>query len=304
MICYSTRFDRRRLGNVPPTILNSCINLVKDTKETFFLPHPFAPRTDMESLAAAVFDYHTRGLGPIPQNSGAEFWCQVKPPGASQSVDLHYDKDEQLSESFALGSFPFLSTVTYLTGGNVGTAIFQHSYGEEEEKPIPECTVAYPEPGKHVVFDGELLHGAPDDPEFKAFWGRGDDRSTRVTFLVNLWLGGRPAIEQLSEEERSKLGGAGGAPVEFIEDKKRQIVEVGESNLSGEGIQLPFVLEDDGEEGQKGLVLAMPSLPGKAKNGNVVFRFKEGYEAMLLYIGEEEEDEDDEEMEMEIEIEN
>lgn len=111
-----------------------------------------------------------------------------------------------------------------------------------------------------------------------------------MTFLVNVWVGGRPAVEELSEEERSGMGGPGGPPLEFNQISEAQVVEVGESNLAGEGIQLPFVMEDDGDGGEAGLVLAMPSLPGKATCSNVIFRFEEGFQPMLVHVGDEEDD--------------
>jgi hypothetical protein len=84
-----------------------------------------APLSAPEAFAASVFRQHLPavlqalppGAEPDPRHSGAEWWVQVKPIAAEASnaeaaVDLHYDKDEELSAAFLLGSFPDLSTVT------------------------------------------------------------------------------------------------------------------------------------------------------------------------------------------------
>ena len=73
---------------------------------------------------------------------------QVKPVDEASSsstcgIDLHYDKDEALAESFGLGSFPTLSTVTYLTGASSKappTILLDHTYtqGEEEVMSLSE----------------------------------------------------------------------------------------------------------------------------------------------------------------------
>ena len=46
-----------------------------------------------------------------------------------------------------------------------------------------------PRVGRHVRFDGRLLHGAP----LELLEARGDEAPyVRVTFLVNIWIGHRP----------------------------------------------------------------------------------------------------------------
>eukprot|EP00956_Cyclotella_meneghiniana_P021165 scaffold38136_cov69-Cyclotella_meneghiniana.AAC.5 len=156
---------------------------------------------------------------------GAEWWVQVKPAGSSKApVDLHYDKDEALAEAFCLGSFPTLSTVTYLTGDNkctsetlkdderhqesgteAPTLVFPHTYYDEEEQPIPTMLLSRPVRGKHIVFDGRLLHGAPGHPALRE---TADSKvgSLRVTLLVNIWRTGRPAgVDTLPQTIRNKL---------------------------------------------------------------------------------------------------
>jgi hypothetical protein len=160
----------------------------------------------------------------------------------NQAIDLHYDKDEALAEAFGLGWFPTLSTVTYLTSGNhnnhnsttssmmAPTLILPHTYNQPETKVMDYMMVCHPRVGKHVVFDGRLLHGAPahdalrekprpydivdnnnnndnnDDDE-----DNHDEHDMRITFLVNLWFTGRPAgVKPLPEEIRNVLRRLGG----------------------------------------------------------------------------------------------
>ena len=165
-------------------------------------------------------------------------WVQVKPAGTSRApVDLHYDKDELLAEKFALGSFPTLSTVTYLTGENDNqpTVVFPHTYNDEEDRTIESMLLSHPVRAKHLVFDGRLLHGAPAHPALlrkkcentttdkKEQSGDDSDNSCslRVTFLVNIWQSGRPAgVTILSETIRSKIKEAAGGAQETIQVEK------------------------------------------------------------------------------------
>jgi hypothetical protein len=184
-------------------------------------------------------------------NIGAEWWVQVKTVNSSaqqdnlghgqgissltSSIDLHYDKDETLAEIFGLGSFPTISTVTYLTSSNSTastantssppqnpTIILPHCYHDAEDRYISQCILSYPYPGKHIAFDGRLLHGAPGhsallrpqseqrqrsnimEPQDKLNYYKPDEE--RITFLVNIWLQGPPiGVESLSENIRSLL---------------------------------------------------------------------------------------------------
>ncbi|KAL7486381.1 hypothetical protein ACHAW6_011973 [Cyclotella cf. meneghiniana] len=201
--------------------------LVELSRDTFWMPvddrvdesSPSAAAgwSDLEILAKEIYRRHVRAYDlqssrissdesaqdDDASQPGAEWWVQVKPAGSCRApVDLHYDKDEALAEAFCLGSFPTLSTVTYLTGSNTiqgqnaaPTVVFPHTYHDDEDAPISAMLVSHPVQGKHIVFDGRLLHGAPGHPALR----RGHDAKTqgdsslRVTFLVNIWRTGRPA---------------------------------------------------------------------------------------------------------------
>ena len=155
---------------------------------------------------------------------GLEWWVQVKTlqfsnsdseePRQSESVDLHYDKDEELAEHFGLGIFPTLSTVTYLTGGDdtqpqSPTLVFPRCYHDSpDDGDMLNMWISQPKCGKHVVFDGRLLHGAPSHPALRrrTTTAAPTRNHLRITFLVNLWKNRRPAgIKSLPDGIREKL---------------------------------------------------------------------------------------------------
>lgn len=163
-----------------------------------------APRCALEELAGAIFHLHTRDCDDYdPETSGAEWWVQSRP-----GLSCHWDKDEELRVAAGLFVHPQVSTVTYLTAGaaQAPTLVFEgmtvpslarQGHDNPADLPAaPECTAvcaSYPEVGKHVAFDGRLLHGAlreMAEPDGDA--ADGARASSRVTFLVNVWLNHRP----------------------------------------------------------------------------------------------------------------
>ncbi|KAL3761799.1 hypothetical protein ACHAWU_001315 [Discostella pseudostelligera] len=173
---------------------------------------------DLELFAREVYQHHVKFYmshlttsNNINTGGGAEWWVQVKPAGSPHApVNLHYDKDETLAEEFGLGSFPTLSTVTYLTDAqdNVPTIVFPRTYNDEIDVPIESML------GKHLIFDGRLFHGAPAHRSLlrQRWCNRSEEdenmstSSLRVTLLVNIWLSGKPAcVNVLPECIRSKV---------------------------------------------------------------------------------------------------
>ena len=201
----------------------------------------------VEQLAAEVFCFHTAeaaALGHFDATiSGAEFWAQVRRPGnARESIGLHWDKDEFFYADCAMFVHPQLSTVTYLTDHGAPTFVVDgctpqaldracasapggtdSASGADGAGSVAGAVAAvaeglhasFPRVGKHVVFDGQLLHGAP------AAWdaagqaaapaaapaasaapavaapamavpSSGGSAAPRVTFLVNVWLNHQP----------------------------------------------------------------------------------------------------------------
>jgi hypothetical protein len=254
-----------------------------------------------------------------------------------------------LSESFGLGSFPTLSTVTYLTTTTAAspppppTVIFPHRYDENDQDVIPNMLVSHARRGKHLVFDGRLLHGAPSHHALRplpldgtsatgaattatattATKEREDIGSTceqqwRITFLVNVWIGHKPAgVHELPAEIRDELQrehdschaqelftNSASAPV----FESREIAEVhvnveADLPLSLRGrIELPFLgkgttwedEDEDDEEAGGGMVLVTYPPPDR-QGDTLLVRFGPGLEAFLrdLAIDEDEDEGED-----------
>ena len=174
-----------------------------------------APRCDLERLALAVFAAHTRGVEYDASRSGAEFWAQVRADGhAQEAVQFHWDVDEHCCDELGVNVQPHLSTVTYLTDAGAPTVVLgvpaPRAVADEENVygTIPTAHVSWPRVGKHICFDGALLHGTL--PEAKAAAAPAA-AGPRVTFLVNVWLGWRPhGIRPLDAALAEKMSGSGG----------------------------------------------------------------------------------------------
>ena len=184
------------------------------------------PRCALEALAGAIFRTHTREMGVDAFDrgtSGAEWWVQT-----GKRVGLHWDKDEACREKSGIFVHPALSTVTYLTedtgdGTNAPTLVFENVTVPEIARhgggvpgnlqPDPRCrrvVASWPKRGKHVAFDGRLLHGVFPElstPAGGNSRGSGGSRSfRRVTFLVNVWLNHQPRdVRRLPEDVAKAL---------------------------------------------------------------------------------------------------
>ena len=202
----------------------TCACMLEELALTIFNYHVHHPQGALFAEATSSFD---------PERSGAEWWIQVKdvgieegpetaeckandvdqppPPTTSTSaIDLHYDKDEDAAERYGVGLFPVVSTITYITACPSSithtpvqpTVILPVTANDPVGTPIFDYLVSYPSVGKHVSFDGRLLHGAPAVGLFGEGVGPTCEvnrpESTghsqkRITFLVNVWLNHRPA---------------------------------------------------------------------------------------------------------------
>jgi hypothetical protein len=77
-----------------------------------------------------------------------------------------------------VGLFPTVSTVTYLTDvpHTLPTVILDNKASTPVGAPISRVFVSIPAVGKHISFDGRLLHGAPK--EFVGFATSADDKES------------------------------------------------------------------------------------------------------------------------------
>lgn len=259
-------------GTMCQKIMQQASELIKHSRETFWLHHSMdrSKWTDLEQLAWCVFQQNvTHYEIKMEDAGGAEWWVQVKynleseesyiaeidsngrhvddytnnGPG-SEAVDLHYDKDETLAEMFGLGSFPTLSTVTYLTSSSNPTIILNHVYEQEDDDVISEMVVSHPKRGKHLVFDGKLLHGAPSHADLRRFYHKSDKSEEkshlRVTLLVNIWANRKPAgVHSLSPTIQDS-----------VKKLRKNIELTGPLHLVKWPIET-MELEDEGWEGKK-----------------------------------------------------
>lgn len=250
----------------------------------------------------------------LSEGGGAEWWIQVKKnlastgdgkdASGSDAVDLHYDKDEELAEKYGLGAFPILSTVTYLTDdfSSNPTVIFGRTYEQPDDEIISNMLVSHPVLGKHLVFDGRLLHGAPNAELHKNYLVPDETKKkqassdVRVTLLVNVWANRKPAgvaplCSQIRENVNNKrprngtLEGTGGA-LDFQKRLVEQVVleeEEGQEEVL-DRIELPFVCkgitwESEDDESTGLVVVTCP--PPEHKADSVCVRFGPGVQAYL-----------------------
>ena len=309
--------------------------LIKYTKETHWIDETMVDGQKqiclLESLAWSIYRLHKErykdtmfddddGQGA---RGGAEWWVQVKniyphtedtdepdsidanskhTPLASSSIDLHYDKDEALAESFGIGSFPALSTVTYLTAAPsraAPTIIFDHTYTQGEDEVMSSMMVSRPRIGKHICFDGRLLHGAPYHPSLLSTNTNHSDENSvsfRVTFLVNIWKNRRPAsVHVLDDKIRNALLSLPGQ-LDFEQTALRMTpLEISkvffeeEKNIPEplrDRIELPFVSnlaeDDDGEDNNGGSTVVVTFPPPQTEDC-VLVTFGAGLQAYIDY---------------------
>eukprot|EP00747_Dinoflagellata_sp_TGD_P193259 gnl/TRDRNA2_/TRDRNA2_59190_c0_seq1.p1 gnl/TRDRNA2_/TRDRNA2_59190_c0~~gnl/TRDRNA2_/TRDRNA2_59190_c0_seq1.p1 ORF type:complete len:373 (+),score=38.11 gnl/TRDRNA2_/TRDRNA2_59190_c0_seq1:161-1120(+) len=175
----------------------------------FWVAARATPKTLLEQFAHDVFWFHVRRLGwtkdavaRLGRAAGAEFWVQRRLSSQAPSergVGWHYDKDEDLLDDCGLFLQPFVATATYLTGKGAPLVVLERPTllpGEGDDEPQVEepdlggrrssrdAFVAFPAPGLHVAFRGNLLHGVPPTLEAR--------RGERLSLLLNVWLHHRP----------------------------------------------------------------------------------------------------------------
>jgi hypothetical protein len=136
--------------------------------------------------------------------SGAEWWTQVV--DSEDDIGFHWDRDYGHEGSTGENLYPHLATVTYLTNRGGPTVILSkvgmQSSDDCHSGPANEIVLSKPVIGKHIKFDGRLLHAAPSNLISKDLSERSElpkgiisrdnhqipEKFKRVTFLVNIWL--------------------------------------------------------------------------------------------------------------------
>jgi len=185
-------------------LIRSC-RLVHAFDGSSWLPAGAEPRCLAEQLAKAVFEHHTRNAVFDAALSGAEWWAQVRQGGhKEEAIQFHWDTDESAVELHNANIHPHLSTVTYLTACGAPTLVLECRNSRKAGHissiygPIQRGMLSSPCVGKHIVFDGQFLHGTVPKP---------GEQGERVTFLVNVWLNHRPShCPVLPEDMAQHLG--------------------------------------------------------------------------------------------------
>lgn len=228
---------------------------------TYFCPCQMKPRCALEALVLDIFQKYTEKLPKgtfVPEQSGAEWWTlvldeddgngkkQTRDNGndgdgngdgededdedESDEVGMHFDADYGLEDQAPnLLLHPRWGTVTYFSDCGAPTLVLnQRSPPPDDvekktlQRDVDKGWLSHPKTGKHIAFDGRLLHGAPatffpgrtvtDDKT-----GEGQDTkeppskklkleqkmapNKRYTLLVNIWLNHCPLDAELLEEE-------------------------------------------------------------------------------------------------------
>ena len=287
-------------------LIQQSIALAEFPRDTFWISanHNGQDLCELERLALDIFQKHA-STSCEDNLVGAEWWVQVKDLASENSaVDLHYDKDEHLAEEFGLGSFPLLSTVTYLTENSYPTLVFPHCYDEAEDEHMDGFVVSHPRRGKHLMFDGRMLHGAPACQAMCRSDSDAETKGIRVTFLVNLWQHSKPCgINSLDPSVRDALKEKG-KPKEFCEldmelAEIKQLEVFDENGLRAEyrdRIILPFVSKGatwvaDDDVGPNLVLVTFP--PPQHESDTIFVKFGPGMQAYLEHQTDDEEYEEE-----------
>lgn len=165
--------------------------------KTFWAEWGRDPRSELEALALAILLRHC----PEPAaTAGVEWWTLCLDDDAE--VGWHWDRDYVLEDS-GVNLHPMLSTVTYLSAASshVSTVTLdvlspphrdpKHPVSLPAAGSTVACTVVPPHPGRHLVFDGRYLHGAPERSKISIAGSATGVK--RVTFMANIWVGHKPS---------------------------------------------------------------------------------------------------------------
>ncbi len=91
-------------------------------------------------------------------------FCQAL-PSETADVGWHWDRDYEV-EAAGICLYPHISTVTYLSDGGAPTVVLKSNQtpllmSDEVAATATDCFISHPSCGKHISFDGQLLHSAP-----------------------------------------------------------------------------------------------------------------------------------------------
>tara|TARA_B110001452_G_scaffold150988_2_gene125657 strand:- start:4118 stop:5149 length:1032 start_codon:yes stop_codon:yes gene_type:complete len=186
------------------------------TNATYWVPANATPHSTLERLALRLFEHHTRGVEFDPTRSGAEWWSQVVSAhdAGFGTIGFHWDRDYELHYDQGVCVHPHVATVTYLSDTGAPTVVLPVASPAEADAVAESCCgplrgahACWPRVGRHLAFDGRMLHGAPTD---LAAGPPPGDGTKRVTLLVNCWLnhvpwGADPVHEEVAAQMSASL---------------------------------------------------------------------------------------------------
>lgn len=226
----------------------------KSKAKSFWTLKEDTPKCLLEKFALQVGNFHAyNNSGDEDAFIGVEFWVQLRQgsyndAGTEHGLEFHFDKDEILAKTEDKWHHPTYSTVTYLPtfpvssdmalnkhapkqAGGLPLVVFATESVEEGDKGpkhpqlFPQCAwVVHPQPNRHVMFNGNLLHGCPSDLIRPILASLGDAVSavgannmsySRLALAVNVWTRHEPAdlhrlnLATLSAVSQNKVGTKG-----------------------------------------------------------------------------------------------
>ena len=199
--------------------------LTYSTNATYWMGAEASPRTALERLALSIFRHHSRRARFDPARSGAEWWTQVVSAQEEETgtIGFHWDRDYDLQYDQGLCVHPHVATVTYLCGGGAPTVVLPLASPVDAAAVADACCgplrgahACWPRPGRHLAFDGRMLHGAPQGLAATGGGGGGGGNAPRVTLLVNVWLNHVPwAADPLHDEARRQMRAPPPPPIDL-----------------------------------------------------------------------------------------
>ena len=166
---------------------------------TFWVGASDSPRCSLERFALGVLRFHAAST---PGVHGAEWWVQVRRSNGTPTIPLHWDSDEEHKAASGEHVPPYLATVTYLGGAGAPTLVLPVAADAHGRalRAGSSAFVSQPVAGKHLSFDGRLLHGA-----LQELGSPSSEQFVRTSILVNLWIGHQPDAHRLPAALAAKL---------------------------------------------------------------------------------------------------
>ena len=166
---------------------------------TFWVGAADSPTCSLERFAVDVLRFHAANT---PGVHGAEWWVQVRRSNGTPTIPLHWDSDEEHKATSGEHVPPYLATVTYLGGAGAPTLVLPVAADAHGRalRAGSSAFVSQPVAGKHLSFDGRLLHGA-----LQALGPLSSELFVRTSILVNLWIGHTPNAHRLPAALAAKL---------------------------------------------------------------------------------------------------